>query len=467
MPQASRRQVFLASAAAWMAGGAAGATAVIGEAGEGGRTPPRFPVDVEQRLAAGLKSAGVVGGAITLVHGGAMAGFLAHGLASVPFDVPVRPETLFQVGSVGKHVTAMAVLQLVEAGKLALDWPVGRVVPDLPGWIAALPIHDLLGHTSGVPDYEDGFAWDRPFPRDSFLAALKAPNFAPGEAWAYSNSGYVLLGYAIEAVSGQSYTDYVAQRLFSPAGLPLARRDAAGDAVIGRAEPYEVEAGVVRHATRMETKVSSMPDGGLLFSARDWAPWVMAIEKNRLIGPEMTAAMFKPGVLRSGQTTTYGCGWFIDRVRGKEIHYHSGGVPGFVTFVLHYPDARTFAVATLNSPPSKSVRPLLEEAIEAVAPNVTPLGLPGRPEIAKRDERLRAYLGGASGEDFMTRELLVGQKALGAKPGPRIKGKLEALALLETYPVAGGNVSRYRLTAGGVVTTRRIGWTSDDRIFLD
>lgn len=456
------RRGFLSasSAAAFLTG----APARADEGADG--ASPRFSGGVEKALTADLAKANVAGAAITVVQGGRLRAFLPYGRASIPFDVPVTAKTLFQIGSVGKHVTALAILQLVEAGKLQLGWAIGRTVTGLPDWIAAISIRDLLDHTGGVPDYESGFDWDRPYPRETFLSALKGPAFAPGEAWSYSNSGYVLLGYAIEAASGLAYRDYVAQHLFTPAGTLLARPDAAGEPILGRAEPYELKGDKLWHATRMENGVSSMPDGGVLFSALDWAPWLQALETNRLTGASGVGEMFKAGTLKTGSSTGYGLGWFIDQVRGKPVYYHSGGVPGFVTYVQYYPAEHLLVAATFNSPPKLALRTLVERAVEAVAPGVTTLGLPARPQSARRDERLRAFLGGASDSGLVLPEVLAGEKARGQDPAKRIAESPEVIDFLESHAAPGGEISRYRLTVKGAPASRQVGWTRDDRIFL-
>jgi D-alanyl-D-alanine carboxypeptidase len=427
---------------------------------------PRFAPALEQRFTAAFAEAKLVGGAITVTRDGRVAGFFPYGKASLPFDIPVTASTRFHIGSVGKHVTALAILQLAAAGKLSLDAPIGNIVSGLPGWIAAVPVDRLLGHTGGIPDYEAGFDWDRPFPREALLKALKAPAFTPGEAWSYSNSGYAILGWAIEAASGLPYADYVAQRLFAPAALPLARPDAAAEALTGRAEPYMLAEGKVFHAMRMEDQVSRMSDGGVLFAALDWAPWEAALAGNRLVDPAMSAAMVRSGLLTSGRPSGYGYGWFLDRVRGKPMQHHSGGVPGFVTFVARYPAERVLVAATFNSPPSRRLQGLLDEAVEAVAPGATPLGIPGAPEPSgRRDARLRAFLGGGDTADLIAPELALQEKTASRKPGPRIKGTIESILFLEEYPVAGGSMSRYRIRTDGTDRTVLAGWTPDDRLF--
>lgn len=460
MAVSGRRDFLLGSGAAAVLVGARSSGASAQDQG------PRLAADAEREIIAELDRADVVGAAITVVQDGQLRAVVPYGRASVPFDVPVTPQTLFQIGSVGKHVTVLAVLQLVEAGLLQLDWPIVRVVPGLPGWIAAVSIRDLLGHTGGIPDYETGFEWDRPYPRETFVGSLAGPTFSPGQAWSYSNSGYVLLGYAIEAVSGITYSTYVNERLFGPAGTPLARPDAAGEPITGRAEPYDKQEGIVMHATRMNTGVSSMPDGGVLFSSLDWAPWTRALESGRLLGRASIESMFTSGVLTGGVASGYAFGWFVDEVRGQPVYYHSGGVPGFVTYAEYHPTHRLMAVATFNSAPKTPLRNLVERTVEAVVPGITSLGLQPRPQSARRDERLRSFLLGGAGDDLVLPNVLLSEGAMGRQPSQRLSGELKRAELLESHTVAGGEIARYRLQIGDAYRTRQVGWTPDDRIFL-
>lgn len=427
---------------------------------------PRLPAASERQIVAELEKADVVGAAITVVQAGQVRAFIPYGRASIPFDIPVTPQTLFHTGSVGKHVTALAILQLAEAGRLQLDWPIGRVVTGLPDWIAAVSIRDLLGHTGGIPDYESGFEWDRPYSLEAIIGGLAGPSFAPGQAWSYSNTGYVLLGQAIETLSGLTYAAYVAERLFGPAGLPLARPDAAGQPIVGRAEPYDKQDGVVTHATRMSSDVSAMPDGGLLFSSLDWAPWMRAVEGGRLLNEEGAQTMFTSGVLTNGVASGYGFGWFVDEVRGQPVYHHSGGVPGFVTYVEYHPAEDVMAVATFNSTPRTPFRPLVELTIETVAPGTTTLGLEPRQQSARRDERLRSFLLGGIEDSLVLPNVLLAEQAVGRAPSQRVSGELERADFLESHAVAGGEIARYRLRIGGMDRLRQVGWTPDDRVFL-
>jgi D-alanyl-D-alanine carboxypeptidase len=156
-----------------------------------GCTIPPVPASLAAELAKLANLDVVAGAAVAVARGGEAIGFWGAGYASLPFHVPVTQRTLFHIGSVGKHITALAVMQLVDAGRVGLGASLGTYVTGLPATWAEAPVRSLLTHTSGLPDYGTVIKeWDRPQGRDVILDAIGArpPLFAPGEAWAYSNT---------------------------------------------------------------------------------------------------------------------------------------------------------------------------------------------------------------------------------------------------------------------------------------
>lgn len=410
----------------------------------------------------------LAGAMLAVVKNGRLQAFHGHGKASVAFDAPVAPSTRFQIGSLGKQVTAVAVLKLFDQGKLSLDDAVGKHVSGLPGWMQPLPVRLLLGHLSGIADYEEGFEWDRPFPREALLKAVADPIGRPREVWVYSNSAYVILGWLIESVGGKSYAHYIEQDLFRPAEMPLACADAADTPVHGRAEPYHWVDGVLRHATRMEHMVSRSSDGGVLFTALDWAPWLAAIDGGLLVSPATLAAMYQPGRFASGRASDYGFGWFLDKVRGQDVWSHSGSVPGFVSLILRYPGHGLSVIFHANCEPLPGTsRLVLEDVIEHYAPGATFLTLSaGREPSLRRAKMLAAFLAGDLDNDAVAPEIVHADRIAKRPPGPRIKGRVTDIGLLEAYPVQGGSVSRYRVRTDETERTVKIGWTTDDQVYV-
>jgi CubicO group peptidase (beta-lactamase class C family) len=276
---------------------------------------------------------------------------LCSGFASVPFQVPVNPDTLFHIGSNSKHVTATAVLRLVDAGKVGLQTPIGEVLKGLPTAWNSRSIESLLTHTSGLPEYTGDFAWDRDYDHAGFLGLFpdKSPVFEAGDSWSYCNTGYVLLGWVIEAITHRTYREVIQTDIFAPLHLPHARIDDATALIPNRAEPYDLTGQVPRHAIRMAAGTSGWPDGGILFSARDLAPWDRALAHGPLLSEPMRRRMQAQTLLRTGRTVPYGFGLFSDSLRGRPFTWHPGGVPGFISIYLRCPDDRLSLMLMTNS----------------------------------------------------------------------------------------------------------------------
>ena len=437
------------------------------------QTPPPAPdaVAALDGLRAGKDSAG---GVLVAVRGGRAVATYPWGRASLPFDVPVTARTLFHLGSNAKFMTAVAVAQLVEAGALGLDDPIGRHLPDLPPTMAGVGVSHLLHHTSGLIDYPEVLPdWDRPQTREIVLAAMKDQPvlFQPGESWSYSNTNYLLLGWLIETLSGQSYADYIRTRVFTPAGAPAARADAAQQVVPHRAEPYEFDEGAFRHAVRMEDGVSRAADGGLLFSALDAAPWRAALDGDRLVSSATMRRLLAPAPLTTGRLAPYGCGVFLEQTRGAEVRRHTGGVPGFISNWITWPEADLSILALTNSMASNgpSLTDMILTLAEALQPGVSWRDLaPTGDGSDRRSRALRALLerpeGAPAPDGLLAPELALRPAA----PLRRAPG-LTSLAPLERWTVGDGpeqgEMTRYRVGVASGVRDFVVGWTADDRLY--
>lgn len=414
------------------------------------------------------------GGVLVAVRSGQVVALYPWGKASLAFDVAVGEQTLFHLGSNAKLMTSVAVFQLIEAGLVDIDDPIGDHVKDLPPVLAGVQIRHLLHHTSGLIDYPDVLPdWDRAQSREVVIAALKDQpvQFQPGESWQYSNTNYLLLGWLISDVSGRSYADYVQARLFHPAGAPSARADASQQIIPNRAEPYSIGVDGIRHAVRMEDEVSRSADGGVLFSAKDVAPWRAALDANRLISADSMSRIVAPGRLISGRLSPYGCGVFLESARGAPLWRHTGGVPGFVSNWMTWPQADLSILAMVNSdgPGGVALDDMITALAESIQAGVTWTGLSaaGDGEDA-RTRALRGLLQRPAGSSAPA-ELLATELAWRPRDRlPRVNG-LEAVVPLETWRVgadpAEGEMTRYRLIRRGIQRDLVVGWTSDDRIY--
>lgn len=452
------------------------AVPVLGTASRASELPP----STLDRIREMMRDRLIPAAGIAVVHNGVTMMATGLGTASLPFGVLATEKTLFHLGSVGKQVTAALIFELAEAGAIDLNGPVGRYARGLPDAFATIPVSALLNHTGGVPDYEGlaGFETDRPITREAFLAGVSAVpiDFQPGRAWAYSNTGYVLLGYLLADVTGKSYRDLVTERLLRRVGLPDARVDDAGAVIALRAEPYVLEDKATRHAVAMSSDYSSSADGAVLMSARDAAQWEHALQTGPTPSSATVARLMRPALMSSGRSAAYGAGWFTDEVHGRAVQYHSGSVPGFLAFAWRAPSTRTAVTVMVNIESGPAGR-FIEEACltlaEAVAPGSTPMSLvpihddaPARTAqaldlLTRGDRALDASL--------FTPEIsaLMKGRAAGAVVPFKLGADRTGMAfqLVGRHDEPGGTVRRYRISRNGRARHVSFAYAPDGRIY--
>jgi D-alanyl-D-alanine carboxypeptidase len=273
-----------------------------------------------------------------------------YGMANLEHRVPVKPETVFQSGSMGKQFTAMAVMTLVEEGKLGLDDPVSKYL-DAPSRWKGMTVRHLLTHTSGLGDYPEDFPLQKDTTEDEELKMAMAQKllFAPGEKWAYSNLGYLTLGVLIHKVSGRFYGDLLADRVFRPLGMTRARIISESDIVPNRAAGYRMIDGEIKNQEWVAPTVNTTADGSLYLSVLDLAKWDEGLEARRIVSKASYEAMWSPVRLNDGSTAPYGFGWGIHQAaNGHRLIEHSGSWQGFTTYIARYPDDRLTVAVLCN-----------------------------------------------------------------------------------------------------------------------
>jgi CubicO group peptidase (beta-lactamase class C family) len=275
-----------------------------------------------------------------------------YGLANVELDVPVTPDTVFQTGSVGKQFTAMAVMMLVEEGKLGLDDPIVKFFPGAPATWQGITVRHLLTHTSGIKDWEHQADIDyrRDYTEDELVqVAMKLPpDFAPGMQWSYSNTGYVLLGVLVHKISGQFYGDFLAERVFKPLGMNSTRVISESDIVKNRSAGYTRESGRLQNQAWVSPTLNTTADGSIYTTVADLAKWDAALWARRFLAPASYDAMWSPVALRDGSTYPYGFGWFLDLQRRDPVIGHTGSWQGFKTAIARYPERQLTVIALAN-----------------------------------------------------------------------------------------------------------------------
>jgi CubicO group peptidase (beta-lactamase class C family) len=331
---------------------------------------------VDSFVQASMQQQRIPGLALAVVRDGKVIKAQGYGLSNIELDVPVSPQTIFQSGSVGKQFTATGIMMLVEEGKVGLDDKVAKYFPGAPDSWNKVTIRNLLTHTSGIKDYTDkNFDYRRDYTEEDLLKILQALpfDFAPGDKWSYSNSGYMLLGILIHKVTGKFYGDFLQERIFRPVGMTTTRIISEQDIVTNRAAGYRLVKGVIKNQEWVSPSLNTTADGALYFTVLDLAKWDAALYTEKLIKRSSLAEMWTPVKLNDGKTYPYGFGWRVHEMNGYKLIEHGGSWQGFTTGISRYVDDNLTVVALCNLD-SRHARP--EEIIHGVAglyvPALTP-----------------------------------------------------------------------------------------------
>ncbi len=283
-----------------------------------------------------------------------------YGVANLEWDVPVKADTIFQSGSVGKQFTATAVMMLVEEGKVGLDDPVQKYFADAPESWKDIKIRNLLSHTSGLGEYESGPRTkpDGPFylrldmTEDELYKRITAMplDFKPGEDWSYRNTNYVLLGILIHEVTGKFYGDYLRERIFKPLGMSSTRIISDRDIIPHRAAGYELVDGQPKNQEWVSPTFNSTADGALYFTVLDLEKWDAALYTEKLLKRPSFDQMWTVMKLNNGlpNKANYGFAWNIKETNGHKVIEHSGAWQGFTTHIARYVDDKLTVVVLTN-----------------------------------------------------------------------------------------------------------------------
>lgn len=277
-----------------------------------------------------------------------------YGLADVENQVPMTADKVLPLASVTKQFTAFAVLQLVQAGKLTLDQPVGEVLIGLPPALAKVSLRQLLTHSSGVRNIskiaESRAARRNEASVDELIAYFRdlPLEFEPGSRFEYSNSNYIVLTKVIETVSGTSYADYMDKAVFSPLSMSRTRFGSHTDLVPGRAHGYRRVGGKLQNADFI-SMTQPQGAGSLISTVDDLNRWDAALSEGRLVDTALMAQAFSKVRLNDGSQMPYGFGWFVGQVQGQASNEHSGFINGFSSYTLRVPGQKLYVTVLTNS----------------------------------------------------------------------------------------------------------------------
>lgn len=291
----------------------------------------------------------IPGISLAIMQRGQLVRARGYGFANLEHHVPVHPDTVFETGSVGMQFTAVAVLLLVEDGKLRLDDPIRKYLPKAPKSWAPITIRQLLNHTSGLPTTPNG-EFRRDYTDDELLNIIyeQELNFPAGTHWSFSYTGYLTLGMLIKKATGESYSELLARRVFAPLGMQTTRLMDYLAIVPNRAAGYELREGEWRNQEWVSPTANSTADGALVFSALDYARWDQAMFEHKVLQPASWVQIAQPARLASGKNYPYGFGWFLEHSGGQDIWRHSGSWQGFQCFVIRYLGDELTIIALAN-----------------------------------------------------------------------------------------------------------------------
>lgn len=278
----------------------------------------------------------------------------AFGQANLELNVPMQPQIIFRIGSITKQFTAIAILQLMEQGKLNLQDEITKFIPDYPTHGHKITVEHLLTHTSGIKSYTDmkefGDIIQKNMKPEELISFFKNQpmDFAPGTQWNYNNSGFFLLGYIIEKVSGKTYPDYVEQVFFKPLGMTNSYYGNDEKLIKNRAAGYEPGKDGIQNASPMSMTLPYAA-GSIQSTVEDLWKWHQAVHAYKLVKKETLEKAFTPYKLTNGKATNYGYGWFLGDIQGSPTIEHGGGINGFLTSSIYLPKEDVFVAVFSNS----------------------------------------------------------------------------------------------------------------------
>ena len=320
---------------------------------------------IEQVVTTEMARTSIPGVSIAIARNGRVEWTQGFGMADLENLIPVTAQTRIRLGSISKPITAIAVMQLVERGKIDIDAEVQRYLPSFPKKPWPVTIREILGHQSGIrhykPDgsdsnnikhYSDAIAPLEIFQNDPLL-------FEPGTKYSYSTFGFNVLGAIVETVSGMKYTDYVRENIFKPAEMDQISQDDHFAIIPHRARGYRLDNGVL-HNCRFEDTSNKVAGGGFISTATDLVKFAMAVNSGKLVKQDSARLMFTAQKLHDGSVSGYGMGFFIRQSDGHLSVSHSGGQSGITTNLELFP-AENIAIAVMtNLESARGLQPMAQ-----------------------------------------------------------------------------------------------------------
>lgn len=276
----------------------------------------------------------------------------AIGKANLELNVAMTPENVFQLGSMTKQFTAIAILMLEEQGKLNVNDPISKYISDFPNG-NNITIHHLLTHTAGIKDFTKMKSIQQIAQKDLSPKELidffknEPVDFAPGERFDYNNSGYVVLGQIIELVSAETYENYIKKNIFEKIQMNHSRYASDVALIINRAYGYSKKEFGYVNKSRISFSIP-FSSGSLMSTVDDLLKWQNALNQNLLLSAKTTKKVFSTYKLNNGEDFTYGYGWHIKEIDATLTREHGGSVFGFKTMGVYIPIEDIYVIGLSN-----------------------------------------------------------------------------------------------------------------------
>ena len=336
----------------------------------------------------------IPGAAVAVIKNGRIVKMSGYGVASIEFNVPVTSETVFEIGSVSKQMTAAGIMLLVQEGRVNLDERISQYLPNTPQTWSDVKVRHLLTHTSGIKSYSslDGFELSQRMTIDDFIKKLSPHplEFVPGEKNIYSNSGFNLLAYIIEMRSGKKYMDFMREKIFLPLGMTKTGDRDPQFVIPLRANGYEWRQN--RYTGRDGSLTDLMGAGSIVSTINDMTKWEAALAGNKLLNIESKKQIWTQFTFNNAKLSPYGMGWRISEVRDHKLIGHTGQTAGFGAAIFRYVqnDVTVIALTNLGEVGMGSL-----VAVAAAKSYIPSLSLNALPATVTVDENLAANVSAA------------------------------------------------------------------------
>ncbi|PWT87601.1 MAG: serine hydrolase [Blastocatellia bacterium] len=303
----------------------------------------------------------IPGLSLAVVRNGRIVKANGYGVANLEQNSPATPQTVYEIGSMTKQFTATAIMMLVEEGKVHLDDSITKYFPNAPEAWQPITIRHLLSHTSGiqnhvaVPGYLGSFKTNllmesTPGREELLSMFFKLPlEFQPGDTWSYDNTGYYLLGLVVEKVSGESFWQFLSERIFRPVGMRATHNTDVRPLVANRAAGYQWVSGAFENRPVLAPFIA-FSAGSILSSVEDLARWDAVLYTEKLLKTSSLEQMWTATRTNEGAAASfnYGFGWFVDSYHGHHFVQHSGGTPGFSSVIYRFLDDKLTIIILTN-----------------------------------------------------------------------------------------------------------------------